>query len=273
MTVYIDVLLALNLYINYFLIRGTALILHRDITVRRILAAAAMGSMFSLTILLPSLPFLLTMLIKSFSCICIALVAFGYHRLRDFIIDMLCFLVVSFMYAGLMLALWQFVAPMSMLYRNGTAYFDIPIIVVALLTAAAYAVIRFLRYLSDKRSICTKTQKIIIHHNGQEITLTAIPDTGNSLTDPFSGTPVVICSAASIDPIMPANVRTYLSGELSELHSIRLAPCRTVGGTALLPLFRAEKLLINGKAADAMIGVCRHDIGAECIFNPELIII
>ncbi len=273
MTVYIDVLLALNLYINYFLIRGTALLLRRDISTKRTIAAAAVGALFSLAILLPSLPFFLTMLIKVFSGVCVSLTAFGYRRLPDFVIDMLCFLVVSFMYAGLMLALWLFAAPMGMFYRNGTAYFDIPIIVVAIITAAAYAVVRFLRYLSDKRSICVKVQDITIQHNGKQISLKAIPDTGNSLTDPFSGSPVVICAIKAVDTIIPDNIRMYLSGEISKLDGIRLAPCQTVAGTALIPLFKAECILINGRAISAMIGVCRHDMGAECIFNPELILI
>ncbi len=271
MTVYIDVLLALNLYINYFLIRGTALLLRRDISTKRMLAAAGVGAMFSLTILLPSLPFAVTMLIKSLSGISITISAFGYRMPSELIIDILCFLVVSFMYAGAMQAIWMFAAPMSMFYRNGTAYFDIPIIVVAILTALAYAVVRFLRYLSDKRSIGSKVQDIHIHHNGYEISLKAIPDTGNSLTDPFSGTPVVICDIRAIDTIIPDNIRLYLSGEISKLEGIRLAPCKTVAGNTLIPIFKAEQIIINGRPTNAMIGVCKHDIGTECIFNPELI--
>ncbi len=271
MTVYIDVLLALNLYINYFLIRGASLILHRDISTKRMLAAATIGALFSLTILLPSLPFLLTMLIKILSGICITLTAFGFRKLPDLIINMLCFLIISFMYAGLMMALWLFAAPMGMFYHNGTAYFDIPIIVVAILTATAYAVVRFMRYLSDKRSIGHKVQDIRIHHNGCEISLKAVPDTGNSLTDPFSGKPVVICDIKAIDTIIPDNIRMYLSGDISKLDGIRLAPCRTVAGNALIPIFKAEQIIINGRSADAMIGVCKHDMGTECIFNPELI--
>ena len=271
MTVYVDVLLALNLYINYFLIRGTALLLRRDISAKRMLVAAAVGALFSLTILLPEFPFFVTVLIKIFSGVAVTLAAFGCRRMPDLLTNMLCFLVVSFMYAGLMMALWLFAAPMGMFYRNGSAYFDIPIIAVAALTALAYGVMRFMRYLSDKRSIGMRTQKINIFHGGIEVALKAVPDTGNSLTDPFSGTPVIICRRTAVEAIIPENIRIYLSGDISMLSGIRLAPCRTVAGDALIPLFRAERIILNGRAVDAMIGVCRHDIGAECIFNPELI--
>lgn len=271
MTVYIDVLLALNLYINYFLIRGTALLLRRDISTKRALAAAGVGAMLSLVILLPELHFVLAALIKALSGVMISLIAFGYRKMADYIIDLLCFLVVSFMYAGLMLALWLFAAPMGMLYRNGSAYFDIPIVAVAAFTAAAYGIVRFLRYLADKRSIGARMQEIMIQHNGAEVSLKAVPDTGNSLTDPFSGTPVIICERSAVESIIPDNIRLYLSGDIANLSGIRLAPCHTVAGRALIPLFRAERVMINGRATDAMIGVCRYDIGAQCIFNPELI--
>lgn len=271
MTVYIDVLLLLDLYINYFLIRGTSLLLHRDISAKRTLTAAAIGAVFSLTILLPQLPFILNALIRSVSGAVITLAAFGYRRLSDFIIDMLCFLVISFMYAGLMGALWLYGAPFGMYYHNGTAYFDIPMIVLAALTAAAYAVVRFLRYLSDKRTISTETAKVEISYNATTVTLQGIPDTGNSLCDPFSGTPVMICELSVLKDILPENIRSYISGNVDMVEGIRLVPCRTVGGSALIPVFKADSVSISGKRVSVLVGVSKSEMGAECIFDPKLI--
>lgn len=271
MTVYIDVLLALNLYINYFLIRGTALFLHRNISAKRTLAAASVGALFSLCIFLPELPFILTVLIKTISGAATAFAAFGYRGLSDFIIDILCFMVISFMYAGLMLALWSYAAPMGMYYRNGAAYFDVPMIAVAIFTAIAYAVVRSMRYLSDKRSIGAEIKDITIKRLGGSVTLKAIPDTGNSLCDPFSGTPVIICTKTAVEPILPDNIRTYLSGSTDAIEAIRLVPCHTVGGSALIPIFRADDIMLGGKPVQAMIGVSKNELGTDCIFNPKLI--
>ncbi len=271
MTVYIDVLLAINLYINYFLIRGTALFLHRNISAKRTLAAASVGALFSLCIFLPELPFILTVLIKTISGAATAFAAFGYRGLSDFIIDILCFMVISFMYAGLMMALWSYAAPLGMYYRNGAAYFDVPMIAVAIFTAIAYAVVRFIRYLSDKRTISAEIKDITISHLSRCVTIKAIPDTGNSLCDLFSGTPVIICRMAAIDAITPENIRTYLSGSTDVIEAIRLVPCHTVGGSALIPIFRADDILLDGKRVDALIGVSKNELGTDCIFNPKLI--
>ena len=55
LVIYIDVLLVVNLYINYFLVRGTSLMLRRKVSPRRVLLASAVGAVGSLLILVPDL--------------------------------------------------------------------------------------------------------------------------------------------------------------------------------------------------------------------------
>lgn len=271
MVVYIDVLLAVNLYINYFLIRGAALLLRCSISARRCLLAAAVGAVCSLVILLPALPFWANALIKAGGSLLLTVSAFGRAKPPDMLIRTLCLMVISFVYAGLMLTLWQFCAPLGMYYKNGTAYFDIPIIAIAAFTAAAYGAVKLLRYISDRRSLSAQARGIKIISGGCTIELYGIADTGNSLCDPFSGKPAVICAAAAIEPIIPQNITAYLGGDISDIDGIRLAPCLTVSGETLIPVFFADKVIIDDKSVDAVIGVCAKPMGAQCIFNPKLI--
>ena len=62
--IYIDVLLVVNLYINYFLVRGTSLMLRRKVSPRRVILASAVGAVGSLLILVPDLNPILCVLIK-----------------------------------------------------------------------------------------------------------------------------------------------------------------------------------------------------------------
>lgn len=270
MTIYVDVLLAVNLYINYFLLRGTTVLLRRNIAPKRCLAAAALGSLSSFAVLAPELPFLVTLGIKLVGGALIIFVAFGKSKVADFIIAWLCFLVISFIYAGFMLAVWVFAAPFGMYYRNGIAYFDIPIIAVALLTIAAYGIIRLLHYIADKRNYSIKKAVVTVLVCDQAILLNGLADTGNGLCDPFSGSPVVICNADCIRDIIPENVRLYLSGSTEDIEAIRLVPCNTIGGHALVPIFNAD-ISIDGKPVVASVGVTSQSLGADCIFNPNLI--
>ncbi len=271
MIIYVDVLLAVNLYINYFLIRGAALLLRRSVTIRRCIFASFIGAVIALVIFLPDLPFLISAAIKMACSIVIVSIAFGKVKPPEMIINTLCFLVISFVYAGLMLALWVFAAPFGMFYRNGTVYFDIPLLAIAIFTVLAYAVIRFVHYIMSKRRISAAATEITLISQGNEIKLEGMADTGNSLCDPFSGKPAIICNIAYISSIVPSNIISYLNGDIDVIEGLRLVPYSTIMGESLIPVFFADRILIGDKPVDAVVGVCSRPIGTQCLFNPELI--
>lgn len=271
MTVYIDVLIVLNLYINFFLVRSTSLITRRECSSKRCLAAAVIGSLGSLVILLPELPFWAIAAEKIILGGFMVLASFGRQKPIDYAVSALFFLVVSFSFAGLMMALWTFIAPLGMVFTNGIAYFDIPLAAVAAFTAAAYFAVKLVRYFADKRLHCNKICSVKITVNGMETTLRGLCDTGNGLCDIITGKPVIICSADKICGIAPQNVLDYLGGIADG--GIRLVPLKTISSEALLPIFKADKITIDGKAASAVIGVTKNPMQPEidCIFNPKII--
>lgn len=271
MTVYIDVLIVLNLYINFFLIRSTSLITRRECSSKRCLLAAFIGSLGSLVILLPELPFFAVALEKIILGGFMVLAAFGRQRLVDYAVSALFFLVVSFSFAGLMMALWTFIAPLGMVFTNGIAYFDIPLVAVAAFTAAAYFTVKLVRYFADKRLHCNKICTVKITVNGTEITLRGLCDTGNGLCDIITGKPVIICSVESLGNVAPRSVLDFFRGMVSD--EIRLIPLKTISSEALLPIFKADKITIDGKSASALIGVTPNPMQPEidCIFNPKII--
>ncbi len=273
MTVYGDVLVILNLYINYFLLRGTALILRKPLSAKRCLASAAIGAAASLVILLPSLPFAVIALIKAGTAAAMVPAAFGNQDWRSFATSVLCLFVTSFLFAGIMLGLWLFLAPLGMTFDNGVAYFDIPITVVAVLTAVGYLVVRALKRVSDNRLSHSRVCEVVISSGGVMCVLRGLADTGNGLRDAFSGRGVVVCCQKSIENIIPDNVRSYLSGSAPESGGIRLIPCTTVANNTLIPVFKADSVSVAGKAADVLVGVSRCPLGEEfdCVFNPRVI--
>lgn len=271
MTVYIDVLVVLNLYINFFLVRSTALVTRRECSPKRCLLAAVIGSLGSLVILLPELPFFAVAFEKTILGGFMVLAAFGRQKAVDYAVSALFFLVVSFSFAGLMMALWTFIAPLGMVFTNGVAYFNIPLVAVAAFTAAAYFTVKLVRYFADKRLHCNKICSVKITASGAEVTLRGLSDTGNGLCDIITGLPVIICSADKIHEIAPQNVLDYLGGIAGD--GIRLVPLKTISSEALIPIFRADKITIDGKSAAAFIGVTKNPMQSEidCVFNPKII--
>ncbi len=273
MMIYIDVLLVFNLYISYFLIRSTALLLRIRISTKRCLIAAAIGSLSSLLILVPELPATVCVLIKAAICIITVLVAFGKGSKRDVAMRSLVMLTVCFMYSGLMLALWSLASPLGMICSNGVTYFDIPISAIAVLTIICYCAIKLIRHFCDKRVNTCECAVVSITNGGNAVTLRGFADTGNGLCDPFSGRPVIICTAASINGILPENVRKYLSRDVESIEGIRLVPCNTVTAEGLIPIFSAEDISVEKKPVDAVIGVSNGAFNSEfdCIFNPKIL--
>lgn len=271
MTVYADVLVILNLYINYFLIRSTVLLLRREVTAKRCLLGALAGAVGALMILLPELPFIVIALEKIALGSLITFVVFGRQKPADFAVCALFFLVVSFIFGGLALALWTFAAPYGMVYANGVFSFNIPLAAIAAFTAAAYFTVKLTRHFSDKRLRRERICSVRILSGSCEITLRGLCDTGNELYDVFSGKPVIVCKSDKLGEIVPKNILDYLGGNIGE--GIRLTPCRTVTSETLLPVFRVEKILIDGKAADAVIGVTENPLGEDidCVLNPKII--
>lgn len=270
MVVYVDVLIVLNLYINYFLIRAALLFMRQTKPRTRCVMSALIGALGALVILLPELPFAVIMLEKIALGALMVFILLGKQKPADFAIHLLFFLVISFTFAGVMLALWTFAAPFGMVYSNGTTYFNIPLAAIAAFTAAAYFLVRLIRFFADKRIHCNKICVVKISLSNREIQLRGLSDTGNELCDIFSGKPVVICRFEKIAPLIPKNVKNYFEGKPSD--SLRVIPCRTIASQTLIPIFKAN-ITIDGKDADGFVGVTKNPLGddVDCLFNPKII--
>ena len=274
LVIYADILVILNLYINYFLVRSAALLLRRDLSSKRCLLAAGIGAVAALSALLPELPFWAVAGIKAAVGCAVVFAAFGRQKKIDVVISLLCFLIISFVFAGLMLALWTFFAPFDMVYSNGVAYFNIPIAAIAVFTAAAYGAVKAVRYFSDRRLSCRRICRVKITVTGVTAELKGLADTGNGLCDIFSGKSVIVCRRDSVENIIPEAVRKYLDGKAADsTDGIRLLPCRTIAAESLIPVFSAASITIDGKTADGFIGVTKNTLGEDidCVFNPKII--
>lgn len=271
LTVYIDILIILNLYINYFLLRCSALFLRRAVSNRRLFAAALLGSLGSMIILAPALPFYITIPYKILLGAAIVLVAFGKQKIKDFLICELFFLLVGFLFGGILTAVWTLFSPAGMLLNNGVCFFNIPIAALVSFTAGAYFLMKLVKLLSDKHKQRFCTVKIMQNHT--EITLRGLCDTGCEIRDVFSGKPVIICDFVKAAEILPDEILEYLSGNTSNIEKIRLIPCRTVSSSAAIPVFKAQSVIVDGKQTEAMIGVSKERLGdnIDCIFNPKII--
>ncbi len=267
-TIYLDVLLVFNLYVNYILLRMTARLTHCRLGFGRCLGVSALGSLSTLMIFLPPLPLLLSVLCKLLVAVLLCLCAFGVKEPMRLCWCSICLFVSSFVLAGILLG-FSLLCGVRVLHSNSCWYPDVSLLHLVLFTIAAYFLLHAVQYMHDRTHTADGGYRVCIRYRCCTAQLEGIADTGNSLVDFFTGKPVIICDGAQLHGISVPDTETPVKG-------FRLLPCSTVSGKGVIPVFRPDEVVIyseqNGrcKKVDALIGISDRE-NQKAIFNPKLL--
>lgn len=273
-TIYIDVLVCVNLLVDYFLLYAAAQLTGRRISRVRLCLGAMLGGAASCQLLLPPLPRLLNALSAAAVAGLMTLAAFGRSRLTVFLRTAGALLAVTLCWGGLMTALWAFAAPRGLVVNNGAVYIDIPPAALVVCTAACYAVVsllsRYVRSRSLARARCGCT--VVITAGERSTAVPALLDTGNLLCEPFSGTPVIVAARAAVETILPPGFAALLDGEetfAAPPCGVRVVPYSGVGGEGVMLAFFPDSITVElgdrrAENVRACIGIPAGGAG-----NPE----
>lgn len=276
--VYLDILIVLNIFVTFFLILGTRKLLHCRLKRWRMLVGSALGGFFSLSILLELSPPLQILMKLTMGIILVFVTFFVPKGGRvSFLKSLLVFIGVNFLYGGLMFALWFFVAPSGMAYKNGVAYFQITALQLTIATIIAYGcVVLFCRWL-DRRGCSKNYIDVQIGLDGKEILVRGLVDTGNKLLDVFTGLPVIVCRLDAVSGVLPIALREYIENPLTSglgrqkqgaviptvKAGFRLLPVTVVGAELLLPAFKPEFVRIGKWEGSAVVAVTVKSFGSN----------
>ncbi len=235
--IYADVLVVINFYVTYFLLLAATLISGERLRRIRLLFSSFFGGFYSLFILVDFESKAAELAVRLGAVLLPVLIAFGVKNLAVLVRAFVSYLVCSFVFAGLMFALWYFVCPSGM-YFNGTAvYFDIDILTLAIFTVICYGFLRAFDFFFRKRAPVNTVFYCTVKLKDESFTLRAFLDTGNSLSDSFTGKPVIIVCKECL----PSSVS---GGELPE--NQRFIFCKTLSGKGMLPAFTPESVSLKG---------------------------
>ncbi len=266
-TVYIDVLVGVNLLINYFLLLAVAKFLSIQSRRLRLLLASMLGALYSLTILLPDVNLILSFILKLAMAATIVFVAYPWRDLMQFFRQIVAFYIMSFGFAGIMLAIWYFISPQGLIIKNSVIYFNISPLLLIVLTVICYLIIRVIYRLTGRQAPEELNCRIKIDYSGKTVTCMAKVDTGNMLTEPFSNYPVVVVFEKCIADMVPQE----------DSGKIRFVPYEAVSGGGLLPAYKPDLLtVICGKKQieihNVYIAVTKAKLGEfSALLNPDLL--
>lgn len=272
--IYVDILVFLNTVINFFLLLITACIAGREKKTGRILAAAFFGGVYALILLLPQLGGPVLTLTRAAMAAAMTAIAFPFRSLRTFLFQWGLLYLAGFLFAGLMVAVWIVFSPPSMLYGNGVVYFHIPALALVLGVLVIYGLVWLFTRRRQSQWEEGALEKVRMGIGGGQVDLWGAVDTGNRLSDPFSGLPVVICRYQSVKQLLPPAFVTYFQQpspdrmEKAAMDGIRFIPYEAIGKTGLLPVLRPDFLTIQKGGRYQQVEQVEAAIADQDFFDP-----
>lgn len=275
-TIYIDVLIGVNVYINYLLLILTARLAGCRQVRTRIVLGAVFGALSSCAILLEIPSNVISVAIKVITAAVMTLISFEIKNRKDFLKTVSILTAVTFAFAGAMIGIQNVMSTDNIAVSNYFVYLDISPLYLIFITLVCYVLLSVCSKLLARKTQQNSACRVTIGNEGKSITLDAVLDTGNTLTEPFSGLPVVVVNEKSIFHILPNEIKGFTPEDPKPSKNIRLIPYTSVGGTGLLKGFMPEYITVEKgttqtKTKNVYIAVMekRNDIPA--LINPDIL--
>lgn len=231
----------------------------------RLIISSAVGGIYSLIILLDTLPSYIVFATKIISALIMILIAFKFFRVKSLVQTLGVFIFSSFILLGVITGILYITKTSYITVNNSTVYFDVSSKQLIVCAFAAYIISCIVVRLHNRSVSNKEIYTLEIHNEGKTVTLFAFADTGNKLREPFSNYPVII-------------VRRELAESIVGNSKLRLIPATTVNNSSMLKAFKPDNIIIKGSkksevienAYVAMSEEIRSD-SFSAIINPEIL--
>lgn len=274
MKIYLDILLITNTVVSLICIEATAKICRKKTYKKTLYSAAIIGGFTSLLIVIPGSNFLNALMIttiKLLSYPIIVKIAFKTNRIKELIKLTIIFVTSNLVYTGIVLVLWELSDTKIIYIRNYTIYFNVSLFKITIAVVITYVILTLLDAVKKNTYQANNYSAKYVCGN-YHVTVPAVCDTGNKLTDNFSGTSVVIfyCDELFFHYSLDETDK-LISGEF------RLLPFQTINGSGIIPVtYKGEVEIINENTIftdiNCCVGITRSRGEKErAIFNPIIL--
>ena len=283
MTIYIDILLITNLFINFLILQITDSLLNCNSPFLRLILGSTVGAVSSLIILLPEMDIILSLLLKLFFAVIIIFISFKISSFRRLMSLLFTFFLSSLLFAGILFALWMLFLPTQAQFSNGVVYLDISPLLLIVSSTVCYGVVTLLEKLFMRKTPKSSTADLTVAVGTKKVKLHAFVDSGNYLRDAITGLPCIVAEFGALKPLFDSKTANIMqSADPSLIHTlskdwskrIRIVSYDSIGGSGLLLAFRPDKVEALGLPVECIIAVQNRPImrdGCNTILPPELI--
>ncbi len=270
MTIYLDIVLFENIFLNSIIIISTAIIGKVQIKWIRIFIASLIGGLFAICNYIVNINWFSGIILKIVISIIMMKIAFNKCNLRKIMKQLMFFYLVSFTFGGIAFMLLFFINPQNIIIKSnhlvGVYPLKIAVISGILGLLIFFIISKILKNNFSKKSIICEIE---IFYNGNIEKIKTMIDTGNLLKEPISKKDVVIVEKDSLKSIISKdildNIQSILHGQWLEsenLHSykLNLIPFSSLGNdNGLLIGFKPDYIKIYSEEEcvrnDVLIGI------------------
>ena len=148
--------------------------------------------------------------------------------------------------------------------KNGSIYFDVSLIQLILTTSIVYIIIIVISRVYDRTCCKSQSYKVEFSLSNSIYKLSAVADTGNNVTDIFTGKHVIICTGIKLY----RDDAYYLPIPI---------PYNTVSGDGIIYAIKPDSVYITDELnksyrVDALVAGIDNECGCKrAIFNPKIL--
>lgn len=198
-SVYVDIIFFENFIIDFVILDICGKLTDSSGKLWRVIMGAALGALYAVVVCICSSVFtnngILSVLLKLFVSLTMCIAAFGIKNKRKFLINNMLIYAISFVFAGIFMALKSIGAPID-IGKGGMiiGWGSSGIVYIVEMLFIGYVIIEILRrFIKRNRMLKAELFNIIVGLNGKSVELIALCDTGNELYDHLHNLPVLIC--------------------------------------------------------------------------------
>lgn len=222
-TVYLDIVFAENVLMNYIILFSCVVIFKLKPNKIRLFASSTIGAIYTIIMYLNIIPLYSNFFMKFILSVVMVYVAFYPHTVKKLCKEIVVFYLSSFVFGGCVFALMYFIKPQMVQIRSGVFVGTYPIKIALIGGILAFVIIQLgFKFVKNKLTKKDMIYKLEIKLFEKMEVVNALLDTGNLLKEPITGMPVVIVEKEALKNIIPVeilnNTEKVIGGDVSELN-------------------------------------------------------
>ena len=241
MTVYIDLVMLLNIVLDSILLMSVSVLLGRNVRIKRIVLGSLIGSLSTL-ILFISITSLELLILKFILGIIMCIVTFGYVNIKYTLNNVFYLYIISFIIGG------------GLTLIKDYGYYNYFILIIGFIIIS----ILFIKQMKKYQDNYSNYYKVDVYIKGNLYKLNGYLDTGNKLYDQYKNRPIILISKKI----------NY------NLEDIIYVPYVSLNNESLVKCLKSDKVIVNNKVFNNyLIGLSDkkfHIDGVNCILHSKM---